>query len=150
MTKYVEAAGLHDPLTKIYITSKPLDELPILLFLFTIACMPRLQYDKNFGCLVRRKQGDAIDGVPLIVGCSTVLRQFHPSYARKFLAYLGQFVRSNIDFTLTREASKLNDVPFEVMNCIIFVEQFCMFAAIPREAIEAYIPPYLFDNFSAQ
>ena len=81
---------------------------------------------QNFGCLVRRKNGDAIDGVPLIVGCATVLKQFHPSYTRKFLAYLGQFVRSNIDFTLTREANKLNDVPFEVMNTIIFIEQFCM------------------------
>jgi len=39
---------------------------------------------------------------------------------------LGQFVRSNIDFTLTREGNKLSNVPFEVMNTIIFIEQFCM------------------------
>ena len=94
-----------------------------VLHSLTIHTLARSQ---NFGCLVRRKQGDAIDGIPLIVGVATVLRQFHPSYCRKFLAYLGQFVRSNIDFTLTREGNKLSNVPFEVMNTIIFIEQFCM------------------------
>lgn len=38
----VEACGLDNPLEKIYMTSKPLDSLPVLLFLFLLAYLPKV------------------------------------------------------------------------------------------------------------
>ena len=32
----------------------------------------------------------ALDGAPLVSGLACLLRQFHPSYLRQLLAYLGQ------------------------------------------------------------
>lgn len=48
---YLDASGLYDPSTKIYITSEPLPFLPALLFLFTAAQLNRLVYDRALGAL---------------------------------------------------------------------------------------------------
>ena len=45
---------------QIYITSKTLEELSIILFLFVIACMPRLQYDKVRDRLTDRYSSNAM------------------------------------------------------------------------------------------
>uniref|UniRef100_A0A8I3WVC6 WASH complex subunit 5 n=1 Tax=Callithrix jacchus TaxID=9483 RepID=A0A8I3WVC6_CALJA len=47
ITAYLEAAGIHNPLNKIYITTKRLPYFPIVNFLFLIAQLPKLQYTKN-------------------------------------------------------------------------------------------------------
>ncbi len=39
----LEACGLDDPLQKIYVTSQPLEGLPVLLFLFLLAYIPKVQ-----------------------------------------------------------------------------------------------------------
>jgi hypothetical protein len=39
---HVEAVGLDDPLHKIYITTYPLEGLPVLLFLFLLTYLPKL------------------------------------------------------------------------------------------------------------
>lgn len=46
ITAYLEAAGIHNPLNKIYITTKRLPYFPIVNFLFLIAQLPKLQYNK--------------------------------------------------------------------------------------------------------
>uniref|UniRef100_A0A8C2PJP0 WASH complex subunit 5 n=1 Tax=Capra hircus TaxID=9925 RepID=A0A8C2PJP0_CAPHI len=53
ITAYLEAAGIHNPLNKIYITTKRLPYFPVVNFLFLIAQLPKLQYNKN---LARRYQ----------------------------------------------------------------------------------------------
>ncbi|XP_073650836.1 WASH complex subunit 5 isoform X3 [Tursiops truncatus] len=53
ITAYLEAAGIHNPLNKIYITTKRLPYFPVVNFLFLIAQLPKLQYSKN---LARRYQ----------------------------------------------------------------------------------------------
>uniref|UniRef100_A0A670JWH3 WASH complex subunit 5 n=1 Tax=Podarcis muralis TaxID=64176 RepID=A0A670JWH3_PODMU len=53
ITAYLEAAGIHTPLNKIYITTKRLPYFPIVNFLFLISQLPKLQYSKN---LARRSQ----------------------------------------------------------------------------------------------
>uniref|UniRef100_A0A8D1EZ19 WASH complex subunit 5 n=1 Tax=Sus scrofa TaxID=9823 RepID=A0A8D1EZ19_PIG len=47
ITAYLEAAGIHNPLNKIYITTKRLPYFPVVNFLFLIAQLPKLQYNKN-------------------------------------------------------------------------------------------------------
>uniref|UniRef100_A0A7M4ETE3 WASH complex subunit 5 n=1 Tax=Crocodylus porosus TaxID=8502 RepID=A0A7M4ETE3_CROPO len=53
ITAYLEAAGIRNPLNKIYITTKRLPYFPTVNFLFLISQLPKLQYNKN---LARRYQ----------------------------------------------------------------------------------------------
>ncbi len=87
---------MHDPLDKIYITSQPLEGLPVLLFLFLLTYLPKLEYDINFSALIRKKSAYPLDGIPLAVGLACLLRQYHPAVTRKLISYLGQFVRTSI------------------------------------------------------
>jgi WASH complex subunit strumpellin len=41
-TVLLEASGLDDPLQKIYVTSQPLEGLPVLLLLFLLAYLPKV------------------------------------------------------------------------------------------------------------
>ena len=82
-SKLADACGLSDPMSKVYITSQPLEGLPVLLMLFVLSYMPKLEYDKDFGALVRKKPSFPVDGVPLVVGFATLLRQFHPTVTRQ-------------------------------------------------------------------
>lgn len=149
-TALLEACGLDDPLNRIYVTTDPLEGLPVLLFLFLLTYLPKLEYDGNFGALVRKKAKYPLDGVPLVVGLSCLLKQFHPSYTHKLLSYMGQFIRSNLELVF-RADSKTQDVPREVLNALVFLEQLCHYSSIPRATIHKYVPPYIFDalKFSA-
>ena len=95
-TALVESCGLDDPMDKIYITSQPLEGLPVLLFLFLLTYIPKLEYDVNFGALVRKKAVYPFDGMPLAVGIACLLKQVHPAATRKLISYLGQFVRTTV------------------------------------------------------
>ena len=44
----------------------------------------------------RRKGG--VDFFPFVVGVITLLKQFHSIHTQKFLALLGQYVRSYVNF----------------------------------------------------
>ncbi|EPY84782.1 WASH complex subunit strumpellin isoform 1 [Camelus ferus] len=96
ITAYLEAAGIHNPLNKIYITTKRLPYFPIVNFLFLIAQLPKLQYNKNLG-MVCRKPADPVDWPPLVLGLLTLLKQFHSRYTEQFLALIGQFIRSTVE-----------------------------------------------------
>uniref|UniRef100_A0A8C5PLS0 WASH complex subunit 5 n=1 Tax=Leptobrachium leishanense TaxID=445787 RepID=A0A8C5PLS0_9ANUR len=96
ITAYLEAAGMHNPLNKIYITTKQLSFFPVVNFLFLIAQLPKLQYNKNLG-MTCRKPADAVDWPPLVLGMLTLLKQFHSRYTEQFLALIGQFIRSSME-----------------------------------------------------
>ncbi|XP_050001312.1 WASH complex subunit 5 isoform X1 [Alexandromys fortis] len=105
ITAYLEAAGIHNPLNKIYITTKRLPYFPIVNFLFLIAQLPKLQYNKNLG-MVCRKPADPVDWPPLVLGLLTLLKQFHSRYTEQFLALTGQFIRSTMEQCTSSEPSE--------------------------------------------
>lgn len=144
-TKYLEAAGFNHPISKIYLTIKPLEDFPLFMFFLVLSMIPKLRYDKGFGGLIKAKR-DAIDGVPFVMGVITILKQFHSSVTHEFLAYLGQFVRSHINSSYAR-ASKAEELSVEVLNVLIFLEDFCKYGHFARKVVEGYVPPYIFDFF---
>ena len=87
---------MDDPLAKVYITSRPLVMLPLVLALFTISQIKKLRYDGDLATLRRIEQTDEVDGYVLVVGLATILKQWHPSYLRMYLEAISQFVRSNV------------------------------------------------------
>ena len=54
------------------------------------------------GALVRVSKRDAIDGAPFVVGCVTLLKQFHASCLEQFIGFLGQYVRFSVSATSVR------------------------------------------------
>jgi WASH complex subunit strumpellin len=148
VSELLSAAGMDDPLEKIYITTSPLEGLPQLLFLFLLTYLPKLEYDANFGTLVRKKASFPLDGTPLAVGLACLLKQFHPSTTKQLLCYLGQFVRCSVQVALegAENSSKIIEIPAEVLNTLVFMNQLCQYSAIPKEFVHNYVPAYIFDS----
>ena len=40
---------------------------------------------------------------------------------------------------------KAVEVPREVLNTLIFMNQLCHFASVPRSVVYEFVPPYVFD-----
>ena len=152
LNKYLENTGANDPFQKIYVTvTEPMDGLAAMFMLFVVAYMPKLQYDRNFGALSRVGE-NPIDGEPLLVGILTIFKQFHPSYTDKFLAYLGQFVRTKVNDVFAENTEKKSkssalptELPVDVINTLIFMLEFARCAKIKRTILDGHVPAYVFD-----
>jgi WASH complex subunit strumpellin len=143
LAQYLETAGMSNPIEKIYITSEPLPHVGLVLFLFVIAHLPRLTYNKDIDCIVSKKRDDQLDGVPFVVGLVTILRQFHRTEREFFLAYMGQYVRSNVD--VLNVDKKNVEMPENVQLVLRLLQMFCKYSGTTTDkAIESFIPSYLF------
>eukprot|EP00005_Dracoamoeba_jomungandri_P006405 CAMPEP_0174262476 /NCGR_PEP_ID=MMETSP0439-20130205/12995_1 /TAXON_ID=0 /ORGANISM="Stereomyxa ramosa, Strain Chinc5" /LENGTH=1153 /DNA_ID=CAMNT_0015347191 /DNA_START=64 /DNA_END=3525 /DNA_ORIENTATION=- len=149
LTKYLETMGLHEPIHKIYITTSPIQSFPVLMFLFIISQMPKFYYNNTLrNIMSKKKDKHAVDGAPFVVGVVTLLKQFHSAYTQKFLAYLGQYVRSLVSVSVGSDTKgKMTDLPEEVTNVLLFLQEFCKYGKISRKAVEGYFPAYIFDQF---
>uniref|UniRef100_A0A8C7GE20 WASH complex subunit 5 n=1 Tax=Oncorhynchus kisutch TaxID=8019 RepID=A0A8C7GE20_ONCKI len=143
ITASLEAAGIHNPLNKIYITTKRLPYFPIVNFLFIIAQLPKLQYSKNQG-MTCRKATDPVDWSPLVLGLLTLLKQFHSRYTEQFLALIGQFIRSIMEQCTSQ---KIPDMPSDVVGALMFLEDYVRYTKLPRKVAEAHVPSFIFDEF---
>ncbi|XP_041046075.1 WASH complex subunit 5 isoform X1 [Carcharodon carcharias] len=144
ITAYMEAAGIHNPLSKIYITTKRLPYFPVVNFLFLISQLPKVQYVKNQG-MVCKKSTDPIDWPPLVVGLVTLLKQFHSRYMEHFLALIGQFVRSTVEQCTTSQ--KIPEMPADAVAALMFLENYVYYAKLSRKIVEAHVPSFIFDEF---
>eukprot|EP00823_Brevimastigomonas_motovehiculus_P005461 TRINITY_DN4036_c0_g1_i1.p1 TRINITY_DN4036_c0_g1~~TRINITY_DN4036_c0_g1_i1.p1 ORF type:complete len:1167 (+),score=288.35 TRINITY_DN4036_c0_g1_i1:375-3503(+) len=146
LSAFLETAGISSPITKIYITTEPLEGIPVLMFLFVLAQLTALQWKKNISTLVCANRAVPLDGGPLVVGVITLLKQFHSSHVHTFLAYLGQYVRASISVQAT-SSTKTNGLPPMVVNVLLFLEEFCRFSGVSRKALDSLVPSYIFDRF---
>lgn len=144
LTSYLEAAGINNPLNKIYITTKRLPHFPLINFLCVIAHLPKLQYSKAVG-MVSRRAGDGLDWPPMVVGLLTLLKQFHSRNTEQFLALLGQLVRSLLEQCTTSQKSP--EMPSDVVGTLVFLEDFVHYTQLTRQVIEAHVPSYILDEF---
>ncbi|XP_015711757.1 WASH complex subunit 5 isoform X2 [Coturnix japonica] len=143
ITAYLEAAGIHNPLNKIYITTKRLPYFPTVNFLFLISQFPKLQYSKNLG-MVCKRPADQIDWLPLVLGLLTLLKQFHSRYTEQFLTLIGQFIRSTMEQCVSQ---KIPEMPADVVAALMFLEDYIRYTKLPRKVVEAHVPSFIFDEF---
>lgn len=116
----------------------------------------QLEYDSELGTLIKadKKNEECIDGAPLVTGLACLLKQMHPSATAKLLSYLGQYVRAQIQQTYGEsdaadgEKAKAPDMPSMVIKMMLFLEQLCRLSSIPRSAVHAYVPAYIFDSIA--
>eukprot|EP01104_Vermistella_antarctica_P006079 TRINITY_DN16810_c0_g1_i1.p1 TRINITY_DN16810_c0_g1~~TRINITY_DN16810_c0_g1_i1.p1 ORF type:complete len:1181 (+),score=374.81 TRINITY_DN16810_c0_g1_i1:155-3697(+) len=144
----LETAGINDPFTKIYITTTPIDKFPLLMFFLLASQLPNYTKNAHLGVLYPKDKKRGIDGTALTVGIITLLKQFHSLHTQKFLAYLGQFVRSNINQAHKDPKNTSNDFPPDVLTLLAFLEDFCKFSHISRKSVEGYLPAYVFNAFT--
>jgi WASH complex subunit strumpellin len=147
LSSYLETAGINNPLTKIYITSDPIEGIPAIVFLLVLANVEKLRWDSRLCTLVNAasKGREPLDGAPFVVGVITLLKQFHSSHTSTFLAFMGQYVRSMIQESSTK--SRKQAFPETVINVMHFLDQFCRFSKTSRAIVENVVPSYVFDRF---
>lgn len=133
LAQFLEMSGIQNPLTKIYVTTEPLAHLPLLLFLFVIAHLHRLQYRREFATLVVKKKDDVMDGAPFVVGVGSLFHQFHSSYLLKFLAYMGQYVRTLINAAASQRSKHQEDISPDVLNALLFLEGMAKYGFTTRD-----------------
>ena len=158
---YLETSGINNPLTKIYITTQPLDHFPLVTFLFTLHSLHHLHYNHRRSTLENNRQAKPpvhIDGAPLIIGIISLLKQFHSVHLHTYLGYLGQYVRAHISSaggvggTVGGGAAAgkggVGGVggKDEVSVVLLFLEEFTKFSHVSRKAIDAMLPSYIFDR----
>ena len=142
----LKASGQSAPLEEVYITAKPCNRLAELLFAVVMAAMPRLSYRASLDTLCRRNAKEQpLDGMPLICGVWTLLKQFHPSVLRAFCRYMAIFVQANIMSSVGAVASvgskdtAMNNDP--AVNSVHFLQGLCAIGKLPRTFLAQFLPP---------
>lgn len=141
------AVGCGDPMDTVFMATDPLEGLPLLLLFFVITYVPKIKYDPNYGSLAKIKGGYAIDGWPIIVGSATMIKQFHPSYAKSFLAYIGQFIRVSVQTYAEKKGKReeISRLASDLSGTITFASQFCDISNLPHSTWYEFVPQYLLD-----
>ncbi|XP_052892416.1 WASH complex subunit 5 [Anopheles moucheti] len=143
LNTYLLFAGLYDPYRKVYLKQEPPRFLPLVLFLFLISTLPKLQYMENVDSLVAKRKNESIDGHPLTIGLLTVLRQFDATETDIFLQYLCQYVLSFVHANLEAK----NAIGVEALSALRFLEIFTRVADIPRNYLEQYLSAVILDQY---
>lgn len=146
LATYLEWCGMYKPLAKIYVTTRPIGNLPLFMMLFTVTHMAKFTYISSQGGLVSKKGVDTLDGLPFVLGSFTFLKQFHQDNLTQFLAYLGQYVRSLLEEG-SASVTKFADASAETTSILAYFEILVQHCDIPRKVVLNYVPGYILDQF---
>jgi WASH complex subunit strumpellin len=144
LSPYLQSVGLNAPLSQIYLSARPIEDMDLILFLLTVVHLSRVQRDEKLALLVPKSKG-SIDNAPFVVGVWTLLKQHNSAYWYRYLAYLGQWIRAHINASNDGRDDRA-DIPPEVSNALFYLEDFAKFSEIPRATIQEYIPPWILDD----
>ncbi|XP_059615254.1 WASH complex subunit 5 [Phlebotomus argentipes] len=143
LNKYLEAAGICNPLDKIYVITKNSAHFAQFLFLLVISHLAKMQFVKNLATLMAKKQSEQIDGAPFITGIVTILRQFHPKITDLFLQYLCQYIVSYIEAGIKVKS----EFSSEALIAVHFLEAFIRTTNIPRASVIKHIPALILNQY---
>ena len=147
LNPYLESAGLSDPLNKVYVMANSDENISLIVCMFVLSQLSKLQYvkligkysiassDNDFnvffyfiGNMIGKKE--MIDGVPLVIGTMTLLKQYHFDHRDMFLEIISQYIRSIVEQYSLQRTSEL---PVEVVNILNFVEEFVYYSRLDRK-----------------
>ena len=145
------STGAAEPMHSVFFKNELLEGLPVLLILFIIKVASDLNYDSDFSALVCSKEEDPFDGWTLVAGIATLLRQFHPSYAKITFALLGQFVTFSMRHIHEKQDWKKkhnrSQLPKEVKNTLIFMRQVKVMGSWNNSLIFEQMPASLMELY---
>ncbi|KAG5323976.1 WASC5 protein, partial [Acromyrmex heyeri] len=135
--------GISDPHNKVYIKPPKMDNIAIIIFLFTVSQLNKLFYCKNTASLLSKKYQDPVDAVVFAIGIQTILRQFHISVMNRYVKYLCMYVLS---FVTVESMKAGGDAETEGATNLHFLELFVKYSGIPRSLILKEIPVVVLDH----
>lgn len=141
LSPYLQSVGLNAPLSQIYLSTRPIEDLDLILFLLTIIHLTRVSRDDRLALLVPKGKG-ALDNTPFVVGIWTLLKQHNSAFWFRYLSYIGQWIRAHINASNDDRA----DIPQEVTSVLFFLEDLAKFSEIPRATIQEFIAPWILDD----
>ncbi|KAK6645588.1 hypothetical protein RUM43_001868 [Polyplax serrata] len=144
LASQLDAVGLSDPVMKIYVTTKNLNNFAVLAFLFTLSHISKLHYSKTVGALLSKKTTDPLDGISFTMGLQTVFRQFHPSVREDFLSYMALYLKSIIVDNCQKPKAEVTE---EILTTIYFLDSFVRIAKLPKDTLSEYIPQVVLDLY---
>lgn len=134
--------GANDAYSTIYVTSRSIPYLPLLLSLFTTAHVPRFSYDKSLATLVCRKTGESL--LNLVVGLHTLLKQFNSKIVKQYTLLASQYAKS---YMLSLALSGKQEIPQEALSMMYFLEELIKVGGHSRSLITQNIPDVIVDLF---
>lgn len=141
LAPYLGSVGLNAPLSQIYLSTRPVEDLDLILFLVTVVHLSRVMRDDRLALLVPKGKG-SFDNTPFVVGIWTMLKQHNSAFWFRYLSYIGQWVRAHVSASNDDRA----DIPVEVTNVLFFLEDLAKFSEIPRATIQEFISPWILDD----
>ncbi|CAL8464950.1 g4485 [Coccomyxa elongata] len=147
-----EAAGLSNPLEKVYERPAALPELPDVLFLVLFSLLDAYGYKRRLA-LLERLDRRAPDSVALAAGFATLLRQFHPCYADVFLHCMRQCIQMYVQTATGAVAQGVQaagiDValPSKIGTLVAFVESVAEYGGMSHSLMHQYVPPFIADTW---
>ncbi|XP_075978879.1 WASH complex subunit strump [Anticarsia gemmatalis] len=117
LEEHLVRCGIYEPYEKIYVKNAPelLNvDMGLILVVFLISQLPKLQICYTTGDLITRKAGDNIDGYPLLVGIYSLLRQSKSENIDNFVDNLCLYVRL-----------KYSESPSDVASIVRILQLFC-------------------------
>lgn len=139
---FLEWCGMTQPLNRIYITTKALNPLSMVLLLTVINQIPKIHYAKMLGTLTGIRGTEGIDGELLVTGLASLLRQFHQDHTLRFIELLSQYITS---FTTHTAAStnKAADLPHEILTGLAVLQEVAKKMAVSKKTLSLYVPQHL-------
>ncbi|XP_015590891.1 WASH complex subunit 5 [Cephus cinctus] len=140
-------AGISDPQNKIYVKSKNVPDVEIIMFLFTVTQVHKLYYSKSIAGLLSKKVQDPVDAIAFAIGMQTVLRQFHTSALNRYVALLCEYIMLFVNVESSKTAS---DWEAEGITTLHFLELFAKYSNVPKSIILSHIPLVILDQYDVK
>jgi len=142
LTAYLDAAGISAPKEQVLVVAPPLPRLPLTLAVFTYMQLQRVAWSPQLAALTDQKgklTDESIDGVPLVVGVASVLRQFHPETASQYVEHLTQLARALLHTAFTGSSSaKMTEPHADTQALVHYLELFSRHTGIDVPGLRLY------------
>lgn len=141
LSKHVEAAGLGDPMAKIYSTAEALPWFGVYLGCVVLHAVGQLEYDGEVATLIpARRAKHQYDGLSLVAGVGALLRQLHPDVAAQFLAFTAHFTRTAVHEAMTARSPS---VPTDVPRLLWVITALAALGSLPTPLLHRHFPPHI-------
>jgi len=136
LSKTLELVGIVNPYKKVYLLTKPLDNMSLFLMTLTMQTLEQLRFDEKLSTLRRleakpgsQKVEVPIDGPHFIVGLITIFKQFNPEYFRCYIHHLAHYVKSIVHVSFGKP------LPTEAGTVLTYLDELVKFDGENREVV---------------
>ncbi|XP_066254336.1 WASH complex subunit 5 isoform X1 [Euwallacea similis] len=109
LSAYFDYAGLNEPFSKVYVSSRNNMDYAITIFIFVLAHIKLMFLPQNIGSL-SKKAYDQMDGVALSVAVHTILKQVHSDINRDFIKLITGYILQLTKYTGIKSPEILPEV----------------------------------------